>query len=99
MIPRRWLLPVMIGATAGIAAARNARGAVPQGLVVAGSSISETVWALGAGERIVAVDSTSRFPAPVATLPRIGYMRSLAPEGLIGLDADLMLLSEEAGPP
>ena len=97
--PRRWLLPIAIGATAGIAAARAARGAVPQRLVVAGGSVTETVSALGAGERIVAVDSTSRFPAPVAALPRIGYMRSLAPEGLIGLNADMMLLSEEAGPP
>jgi iron complex transport system substrate-binding protein len=99
MIPRRWLLPVAIGATAGIAAARAARGAVPRRLVVAGGSVTEIVCALGAGEGIVAVDSTSRFPAPMAALPRIGYMRSLAPEGLIGLRADLMLLSEEAGPP
>lgn len=106
MIPRRWLLPAAIGATAGVAAARAARGAAapmkqgatPRRIVAAGGAVTETVCALGAGERLVAVDSTSRFPERIGALPRIGYLRALAPEGLIALDADLMLLSDEAGP-
>ncbi|HEV7268903.1 MAG TPA: ABC transporter substrate-binding protein [Falsiroseomonas sp.] len=97
-IPRRWLLPAAIGATAGFAAAR-AGAAPPRRIVAAGGSVTETVCALGAADRLVAVDSTSRFPERVGALPRIGYLRALATEGLIGLDADLMLLSDEAGPP
>ncbi len=100
MIPRRWLLPAAIGATAGVAAARAGRGEPPpRRVVAAGGSVTEVVCALGAGDRLVAVDSTSRFPEAVGALPRIGYLRALAPEGLMGLGADLLLLSDEAGPP
>ena len=61
--------------------------------------MTEIIFALGAGARVIAVDSTSRFPTLVEALPRIGYMRALAPEGLIALTPDLLLMSEEAGPP
>jgi iron complex transport system substrate-binding protein len=94
---RRWLLPALLGTSAGLAA-RVARGA-PGRLVTVGGAVTETVFALGAGERVIAVDSTSRFPAPVGRLPQVGYMRALAPEGLLGLSPDLLLLSGEAGPP
>jgi iron complex transport system substrate-binding protein len=75
-----------------------ARAAVPR-IVSVGGAVTETVFALGAGAQVVAVDSTSRFPEPVRALPQIGYLRSLAPEGLVSLDPDLLLLSDEAGPP
>ena len=65
-------------------------------LVTIGGAVTETVFALGQGGRIVAVDSTSRFPAQVGALAQVGYLRALAPEGLMGLAPDLMLVSEEA---
>lgn len=99
MIPRRGLLPIGLGALAGLAAARGVRGAVPGRVVTVGGAVTEIAFALGAGPRIIAVDSTSRFPAAARALPQIGYMRALAPEGLISLRPDLLLLSEEAGPP
>ncbi|MBU8537628.1 heme/hemin ABC transporter substrate-binding protein [Falsiroseomonas tokyonensis] len=68
-------------------------------LVTVGGAVTETVFALGAGSQVAAVDSTSLFPAPVRALPQVGYLRSLAPEGLISLNPDLLLLSDEAGPP
>lgn len=98
MIARRWLFPTLLGASAGLGAARASRGAVTR-LVTIGGAVTETVFALGAGDRVIAVDSTSRFPARVQGLPQVGYLRALAPEGLIGLAPDLLLLSDEAGPP
>jgi iron complex transport system substrate-binding protein len=100
MIPRRWLLPAAFGAAAGLVAAR-ARGAEggPARIVSVGGAVTEIAFALGAGPRLVAVDSTSRFPAAARGLPQIGYLRALAPEGLISLRPDLLLLSDEAGPP
>jgi iron complex transport system substrate-binding protein len=96
MIARRALL----AASGAVLASRATRlAAASRRIVVAGGSVTEVVCALGAGGQLVAVDSTSRFPEPVAALPRIGYLRALAPEGLMSLDADLMLLSDEAGPP
>lgn len=68
-------------------------------IVSVGAAVTETVCALGAAARLVAVDSTSLFPAAVRALPKVGYFRALAPEGLLALRADLLLLSDEAGPP
>ncbi|NKC29985.1 ABC transporter substrate-binding protein [Roseomonas sp. BU-1] len=68
-------------------------------LVTVGGAVTETVFALGAGDAVVAVDSTSLFPAAARRLPQIGYLRALAPEGLVSLDPDLLLLSDQAGPP
>ena len=86
----------------GLAAALPAAGfaqAAERRLVTVGGAVTETVFALGAGDQVVAVDSTSTFPAPARHLPQIGYLRALAPEGLISLNPDLLLLSDEAGPP
>jgi iron complex transport system substrate-binding protein len=93
VIARRSLL------TAGALAPGVARAAMPARIVCVGGAITEIAFALGAGGRVVAVDSTSRFPAAVRALPQVGYMRALAPEGLLALRPDLLLLSEEAGPP
>lgn len=94
MIARRSVVAAVAAATA-----LPARAGTPARIVSVGGAITETVFALGAGDRVIAVDSTSRHPAPVRALPQVGYMRALAPEGLIALRPDLLLLSEEAGPP
>ncbi len=84
----------------GIGLAHAARAeAGPSRIVSVGGALTETVFALGAGEKVLAVDSTSRFPAACATLPQIGYMRSLPTEGIVGINPDLLLLSGDAGPP
>lgn len=96
MIARRGLLAAL---AAPAALARTAAAAPPGRIVSVGGAVTEAVFALGAGDRVIAVDSTSRFPPQAAGLPQVGYMRALAPEGLIALRPDLLLLSEEAGPP
>ncbi|BDG70419.1 heme/hemin ABC transporter substrate-binding protein [Roseomonas fluvialis] len=92
MTGRRSVLAAVLAAPIAARAAQAGR------IVSIGGSVTETVFALGAGENVVAVDSTSRFPAQVRALPQVGYMRALAPEGLVGLRPDLVLLSEDAGP-
>lgn len=92
---RRRILPAL-----GLAAATAAPAAAsPSRIVSVGGALTETAFALGLGRRVVAVDSTSRYPAACSALPQIGYMRALPPEGLVGLEADLLLLSGDAGPP
>ena len=76
----------------------QAEGA-PKRIVVAGGDIAEIVFALGAGDRVVAVDTTSTFPAQAAALPKIGYMRRLAPEGVLSIAPGLLLGGADAGPP
>ncbi|NOG70872.1 ABC transporter substrate-binding protein [Roseicella sp. DB1501] len=99
VIHRRALLPL----AAALAPPWTA-GAVQAGglgrIACAGSALTETVCALGQGGRLVAVDSSSGFPAAqTAALPRIGYYRALPTEGLVSLAPDLVLLSSDAGPP
>lgn len=66
---------------------------------MAGGSITEIIYFLGAEDRIVAVDSTSNFPAPARELPSVGYVRALSAEGLLSLDPTLVLGEDDMGPP
>lgn len=64
-----------------------------------GGSITETAFALGQGARLVARDSTSTYPPEAQTLPEVGYMRALTPEGVLSVAPDLILAEDGAGPP
>lgn len=68
-------------------------------LVTVGGAVTETVFALGAGERVVGVDTSSIYPESVKKLPQLGYQRTLAAEGVIALRPTLVIASAEAGPP
>lgn len=72
---------------------------LPQRWVTAGGALSEWVILLGGESRLVGVDTTSRHPALLTKLPSVGYQRQLAAEGLLALRPDLLLGSEEMGPP
>jgi iron complex transport system substrate-binding protein len=68
-------------------------------ILTLGSDVTEIVYALGAGDRVVAVDRGSRYPAETLTKPNVGYRRSLSSEGVLGLGPDLIIASEDIGPP
>lgn len=79
-------------------AALASGAAATERVVVAGGDLAEIAFALGAGDRIVGVDSTSTFPPEAAALPQIGYLRRLSAEGVLSLRPDLLLLAPDAGP-
>ncbi|WP_137934315.1 heme/hemin ABC transporter substrate-binding protein [Mesorhizobium comanense] len=68
-------------------------------ILTLGSDVTEIVHALGAGERIIAVDRGSKYPLEVAGKPNVGYRRQLSVEGVAGLRPDLILAAEDSGPP
>ncbi|RST88388.1 hemin ABC transporter substrate-binding protein [Aquibium carbonis] len=68
-------------------------------IVSVGGSLTEIVFALGAQDRLVARDSTSTYPVEAETLPDVGYMRALSPEGVLSVQPDAILLLEGSGPP
>lgn len=72
--------------------------AAPRRVVCAGGAITECVFALGHGGEVVAVDTTSLYPAAVQPLPKIGYFRQLSMEGLLSLAPDLVIADVDAGP-
>lgn len=87
-----------------IAAALSLAGALalaapPKRVVTLGGAVTEIVYALGAGERLVGTDNSSNFPPQARQLPQVGYYRGFSIEGVASLQPDLVLASEQAGPP
>lgn len=76
-----------------VAAARAER------IVSVGGAVTETLFALGVGASVVAVDTSSVFPEAATTLPQVGYQRSLSAEPILALRPTLVIVSPEAGPP
>lgn len=68
-------------------------------LVTLGGPVTEIVFALGAGNKVVGVDSSSIYPEEATQLPQVGYQRQLAAEGVLALNPTLILATTEAGPP
>jgi len=81
------------------AAAEDAQTVDSSRLVAIGGAVTEIVYALGEGGRLVARDSTSTFPEEATTLPDVGYMRQLSPEGVIAVNPTAILAVEGSGPP
>ncbi|WP_106404894.1 heme/hemin ABC transporter substrate-binding protein [Agrobacterium bohemicum] len=67
-------------------------------IVALGGTVTEILYALGAGDRIVARDSTSSFPADALSKPDVGYMRALSSEGILSQKPDLILSEDGSGP-
>jgi iron complex transport system substrate-binding protein len=68
-------------------------------LVSVGGSVTETVFALGAGAQLLGVDTSSVYPPEATRLPKVGYQRTFSVEGVLGLRPTLVLLGPDAGPP
>ncbi|MBK5342081.1 ABC transporter substrate-binding protein [Pseudomonas sp. TH49] len=84
----------------GLLASLQATAAdLPQRWVSAGGALSEWVSALGGESRLVGVDTTSQHPQSLKQLPSIGYQRSLSAEDILSLRPDILIGTEEMGPP
>ena len=71
----------------------------PKRIVTVAGNVSETVFALGAGDRVVAVDASSVFPPAAQQLPKVGYYRNINAEGILSMSPDLVIATDSAGPP
>ncbi|MFN3662371.1 hemin ABC transporter substrate-binding protein [Yoonia sp.] len=87
----------ILAAALAIAPAANAES--PSRVIAAGGSVAEIIHALGAADRLIARDTTSTYPAEVASLPDIGYVRALSAENLVAMDPDMIIAEHDAGPP
>ena len=68
-------------------------------LVSIGGSLTEVIYALGEEKRLVARDQTATYPPAALALPDVGYMRALAPEGVLSVTPTALLVIEGSGPP
>lgn len=98
-LSRRQVLAGLAGGAAVVLVPEKVKAASVGRIVTVGGAMTEIVYALGEGGRIVAVDTTSLFPRQVVTdLPKVGYLRMLSTEGLLSTKPDLILLDADAGP-
>lgn len=67
-------------------------------IVAIGGAVTEILYAMGLGDRVIAVDQTSTYPAEVKDQPIVGYSRTLSPEGVLSVGPSLILAMEGAGP-
>lgn len=67
-------------------------------IVSIGGTVTEIIYALGEGDRVVAVDSTSLYPAEATSKPNIGYVRQVSAEGVLSQKPDLIIAEAGAGP-
>lgn len=63
----------------------------PQRIISLSPGYTETLFALGAGERVVGVDAYSDYPAEAASRPKIGGAHSHNLEQMISLKPDLIV--------
>lgn len=75
-----------------------AAAAAPSRVVSLAPSLTETVFALGAGDRIVGVTDYDAFPPAVASLPRVGSFAAPSLEAIAALRPDLVLATEDGNP-
>lgn len=68
-------------------------------IVSIGGDVTEILYALKADGKVIAVDSTSQFPAEaMKTKQVIGYMRALSAEGVLSTNPTLIIASKDSGP-
>ncbi|HEU0121369.1 MAG TPA: helical backbone metal receptor [Bryobacteraceae bacterium] len=69
--------------------------AAPQRIVSTAPSFTETLFAVGAGERVVAVSTYCHYPAEADKLPRVGSYLKPNVEAIVRLKPDLVLVHAE----
>ncbi len=90
---------IVASLVAAVTLAPVALAETPSRVIAAGGSVAEIIHALGAGDLLIARDTTSSFPPEVETLPDIGYVRALSAENLVAMDPDMIIAEHDAGPP
>ena len=68
-------------------------------IVSIGTAVTETIYALGAGERVVAVDNASgEYIKESSGLPKVGARNQLSAEGILSLKPSLVVLTSDSQP-
>lgn len=97
-IKRNFLVAAFASSVVLSASAANASDS-GNNIVSIGGSVTEIIFAMGEEARLVARDTTSLYPQQALELPDVGYIRRLAPEGVLSVKPDMIITLEGAGPP
>ena len=87
----RWLSVLLLVSTLACVAQSN-----PQRIVSTAPSITETLFALGVGNRVVGVSQFCTYPAEVQKLPKVGSYVKPDVEAIARLAPDLVILQQNS---
>lgn len=83
------LLALVVAGCGSSATVASEPDQTPSRIISLSPSSTETLWALGAGEQVVAVDDQSNYPAGVPTADLSGYTPNV--EAILGYEPDLVI--------
>jgi ABC-type hemin transport system substrate-binding protein len=95
-LTRRRLLATVVGLGLAASSLVAQAGAIPSRIVSTSPSITETLFALQLGDRVVGVSTFCRYPKQVLSLPKVGTFLKPEPETIARLKPDLVYV--HAGP-
>ncbi|MGL4614609.1 MAG: heme/hemin ABC transporter substrate-binding protein [Shewanella sp.] len=98
IVPRKLLASALFGLAAIYSSSALAADDANPRIISAGSTITEMLMALGAQDKMIAADLTSKSFVTGTDLPIVGYHRQLSAEGLLSLMPTHLLGSDEMGP-
>ena len=87
---RFYICLLLILFTAGTGHAKALR------IVSANGTLSEILVGLGLEKQLVGVDVTSTYPASLDKIPKIGHNRSIAAEGILALNPDVIIYTNQS---
>lgn len=90
IVPRLYICLILTLSTMGSGYAKALR------IVSANGTLSEILVGLGLEKQIVGVDVTSTFPASLEKLPKIGHNRTIAAEGILALNPDVIIYTNQS---
>lgn len=67
-------------------------------LVTLNGDITEIIFGLGLGDKIVAVDASSNYPEQARTLPNVSYQGGLSVEAILAFEPTKVIANTDAGP-
>ncbi len=70
-------------------------GQIPQRIICLAPNITEAVFALGAGDRVVGVSQYAAYPPEATSKPRVGALYNPALERLVMLRPDLVIIQQK----
>ncbi|SKC10756.1 heme/hemin ABC transporter substrate-binding protein [Dyadobacter psychrophilus] len=67
-----------------------------QRIVSANGTLSEILCGLGLEKQLIGVDVTSTYPASLEKIPKIGHNRTIAAEGILTLNPDVIIYTDQS---
>jgi len=92
------LLPGLVGCTNAPADSVKRTAAAepqPERIISTAPSITEIVFALGAGDKLAGVTKFCKYPSAAQSIPKVGGLLDPSGEAVIRLDPDLVIILEE----